>query len=126
MEKQELLKRYEKYNEDIQKYMDYIIDSLIEKYGEVYPHYLISMDVFAMNLDIMMQAKQIFDTEGFQHKDHNNIQRKSGAVQAFNTAQQAALKIMSQFGLNPMSASKIKDNKTARETQNYLDELING
>jgi len=124
MEKSEILKRYQKYNNDIQGYMSYIVDSLFDKYGEVYPHYLISMDVLAMNLDIMMDAKAIFDKEGFQHADGKNVQRKSGAVQAFNTAQQAALKIMSQFGLNPMSASKIKDNKTERDTKNYLASLL--
>ena len=126
MEKTEILQRYEKYNSEIQKYMEYIVDSLFEKYGEVFPHYLISMDVFAMNLDIMMQAKKIFDTEGFAQEDTRGVKRKSGAVQAFNTAQQAALKIMSQFGLNPMSASRIKDNKYERDTKEYLDDLING
>lgn len=126
MEKQEVLKRYTEYKEVIKEYMNYIVDSLIEKYGEVYPHYIISLDTLAMNIDIMIQAKEIFNKEGFQHEDLKGIQRKSGAVQAFNTAQNAALKIMSQFGLNPMSASRIKDNKLARDTQNYLDELING
>lgn len=124
MDKKEILQRYEKYNEEIQSYMDYIVNSLFDKYGEVAPHYLISMDVFAMNLDIMMQAKKIFDEKGFQQQDHNGIQRKSGAVQAFNTAQQAALKIMNQFGLNPMSASKIKDNKMERDTKNYIESLL--
>lgn len=126
MEKNEVLKRYTKYEEVIQEYMNQIVDSLIEKYGEVYPHYLISLDTLAMNVDIMLQAKKDFDQNGFHHKDFNGIQRKSGSVQAFNTAQNAALKIMTQFGLNPMSASRIKDNKTARETQNYLEDLING
>ena len=123
--KSEILERYEKYNEEIQSYMEYIVDSLFEKYGEVYDYYLISMDVFAMNLDIMTQAKKIFDAEGFAQEDTRGVKRKSGAVQAFNTAQQAALKIMSQFGLNPMSASRIKDNKTERDTQNYLESLVN-
>ena len=126
MEKEEILKRYQKYNEDIQGYMSYIVDSLFDKYGEVYPHYLISMDVLAMNLDIMMDAKAIFDKEGFQHADGKNAQRKSGAVQAFNTSQQAALKIMNAFGLNPMSASRIKDNKVERDTKNYLESLLDG
>lgn len=126
MEKLEVLKRYEKYNEEIQGYMSDIVDSLIDKYGEVYPHYRLSLDTLAMNLDIMMQAKKIFDAEGFAQEDTRGVKRKSGAVQAFNTAQQAALKIMSQFGLNPMAASKIKDNKTERDTKDYLNDLMNG
>lgn len=126
MEKDKILKRYESYKEVIQEYMTYIVDSLIEKYGEVYPHYVISLDTLAMNMDIMIQAKEIFNAQGFEHKDWKGIQRKSGAVQAFNTAQNAAIKIMSQFGLNPMSASRIKDNKIQRDTQAYLEELING
>ena len=126
MEKFQVLERYQKYNEEIQGYMSDIVDSLIDKYGEVYPHYRLSLDTLAMNLDIMMQAKKIFDEKGFQQQDANGVQRKSGAVQAFNTAQQAALKIMSQFGLNPMAASKIKDNKTDRDTQEYLSDLMNG
>ena len=123
---EEIKKRYEKYRPEIKEYMSYVIDSLVDKYGEVYPHYLVSLDVFAMNLDIMMQAKEIFDKEGFQHNDHQGVQRKSGAVQAFNTAQQAALKIMDKFGLNPMAASRIKDNKFERDTQTYIEDLING
>jgi len=118
--------RYSGYRDEIQEYMNYIVESLLDKYGEVYPHYIVSLDVLAMNLDIMFQAKETFKNEGFQHADHQGKQRKSGAVQAFNTAQQAAMKIMNQFGLNPMSASKIKDNKTERDTKNYLEDLMNG
>lgn len=124
MEQKEILTRYQNYKPIIQEYMSQIVDSLFDKYGEVYPYYLISLDTLAMNVDIMLQAKEIFDKEGFQHNDHQGVQRKSGAVQAFNTAQQAALKIMNQFGLNPMSASRIKDNKTERNTKNYLESLL--
>ena len=123
MNKEEFIKRYEKYPEEIVEYMKYIYDLLIEKYGEISEHYLISLDTLAMNLDIMLLAKKDFDENGFHHKDHNNVIRKSGAVQIFNTAQHAALKIMNNFGANPMAESRMKSNKSERLLNDYVDDL---
>jgi phage terminase small subunit len=120
----EFLKRYEKYRQEIQDYMKYVEDSLMDKYGEIYPHYLVSLDTLAMNIDIMLKAKESFDNEGFHHADHAGVQRKSGAVQIFNTAQTAALKIMSQFGLNPMAEARMKTNKVERSIAAYASELM--
>lgn len=104
-------KRYEKYPQEIQDYMKYVEDSLTDKYGRIFNHYLVSLDTLAMNLDILIKAKSEFDEKGFHHKDAAGTERKSGAVQIFNTAQIAALKIMDKFGLSPMAEARMKTNK---------------
>lgn len=126
MKNLDIKKRYKKYPEEIQEYMEDIKNSLLDKYGEIHPQWLISLDTLAMNIDIMMKAKQDFDTEGFHHKDAGGIVRKSGGVQIFNTAQTAALKIMNSFGLNPMSEARIKTNKNERMMQEYVNSLTGG
>ena len=125
MKEKIFLQRYTKYSKEIQEYMKYIYDLVMEKYGAIYEHYLVSLDTLAMNLDIMLLAKKDFDERGFHHKDQNNLDRKSGAVQVFNTAQQAALKIMNQFGLNPISQSRLEktSNKSERLLEEYVDDL---
>ncbi len=119
----DVLKRYEQYRPEIQEHMKYIVESLIERYGEVSEHYIISLDILAMNLDIMYNTKKEMDSKGFQHEDHQGVQRKAGWIQQFNTSQQAVLKIMHDFGLNPMAASKIKDNKKERDIQKFIESL---
>jgi phage terminase small subunit len=119
----EVLKRYSNYRSEIQEYMKYVVESLIERYGEISEHYIISLDILAMNLDIMYNTKKEMDTKGFQHEDHQGVQRKAGWIQQFNTSQQAVFKIMHDFGLNPMAASKIKDNKRERDIQKFIDSL---
>lgn len=123
MTQEEFAKRYEGYRDEIKEYMKYVYDVLIDKFGEVYSHYLVSLDTLAMNLDIMLMARDTFKKEGFQHKDYGGHQRKSGAVQIFNTAQVAALKIMNNFGLSPMAESRIKTNKIQRDLTDYVNDL---
>ena len=118
--------RYKKYPQEIQEYMSYVKDSLIDKYGEIYPQYLVSLDTLAMNLDILMKAKKDIDENGFHHKDFKGFDRKSGSVQIFNTAQVAALKIMNNFGLSPMAEARIKTNKNERALADYVDDLTGG
>ena len=118
-----LKERYANYREEIRSYMEYVEESLLDKYGEIYPHYLVSLDTLAMNMDIMFKAKETFDKEGFNKIDHQGMIRKSGAVQVFNTAQQAALKIMNSFGLNPMAEARIKTNKSQRAMDDYVASL---
>ena len=117
------LERYKDYPEEIQHYMKYVADSLIDKYGEIYDHYLVSLDTLAMNLQILLAAHDDIMKNGFHHQDYNGIERKSGAVQIFNTAQTAALKIMNNFGLSPMAEARMKTNKAQRSLAEYVSDL---
>lgn len=119
----ELLERYKDYKTEVQEHMHYVINSLNERYGFIPDHYIISLDLLAMNLDIMYSTKKEMDEKGFQHTDHQGVERKAGWIQQFNTSQQAVMKIMHDFGLNPMSASKIKDNKKERDIQKFIESL---
>ena len=117
------LERYKDYPVEIQNYMKYVADSLIDKYGEIYDHYLVSLDTLAMNLQILLAAHDDIMKNGFHHQDYNGIERKSGAVQIFNTAQTAALKIMNNFGLSPMAEARMKTNKAQRSLAEYVSDL---
>lgn len=118
--------RYKKYPKEIQEYMSYVKDSLIDKYGEIFPHYLVSLDTLAMNLNIIRMAALDIEENGFHHKDYKGIDRKSGSVQTFNNAQISALKIMNNFGLSPMAEARIKTNKKERALSEYVSNLTGG
>lgn len=120
------LQRYENYSPKVQEYMKYLVENLVDKYGDLNTEYILGLDMLAMNVDLMMQANEEMKKQGFEREDKYGNARKSGAVQQFQQSQGAILKLISQFGFSPSSASRIHDNKVERNTKEYLEDLING
>ena len=118
--------RYKEYRKEVQEYMQIMCQTLTERYGQVDAQYLLNLDILAMNLDILFDARDEMKQNGFQHDDHQGVKRKSGAVQQFNTSQNAIMRLTHDFGLTPYAASKIKDNASTIDAKQLLDELVNG
>ena len=123
MTKSNFLKRYTKNKKEVQEYMGYIADVLIEKYGDISETFIISLDLLAHNLEIMKKATEDMESDGITDDDRYHGKKKSAPLQTFFQAQGYVNNILSNFGLTPMSKSKIRQNKEEVNVQDFLEQL---
>lgn len=115
--------RYKNYRKEIREYMDFFIRNLIEKYGEVNESYVVSLDLLALNLDVMFKAVDEMREKGMTENDKYRGEKKSGAMQAFFNSQNYIHKLIASFGFTPSSKSKIRETQTSADIARYLEGL---
>lgn len=115
--------RYQNYRKEIREYMDFFIGNLIEKYGEVNESYVVSLDLLALNLDVMFKAVDEMREKGMTENDKYRGEKKSGAMQAFFNSQNYIHKLIASFGFTPSSKSKIRETQTSADIARYLEGL---
>lgn len=116
--------RYNGYRIEIQEHIKYFINKLIEKYGELTDTYLISLDLLAMNLEIMYKSMDEIRNKGLANGVDQRYQgAKSAAMQAFFNSQNYVHKIISNFGFSPMSKSKMRENKEKIDVDKFIQDL---
>jgi len=119
-----ILERYSTYRPEIQEYMNYFVKSLSDKHGEVNETFIVSLDLLALNLDVMFKAVDEMKDKGMTETDKYRGEKKSGAMQAFFNSQNFIHKILANFGMQPMAKSKIKDSHDKLDAEKYLKSLI--
>ena len=122
---EEILNRYTKYRTEIQEYLKFLVNSLIEKYGEVSDSFIVSLDLLAMNLEVLFKSKDEMNEKGMTETDKYRGEKKSGAMQAFFNAQNYIQKILNGFGFTPAAKSKIRENTDKQDVQKLLENLVN-
>lgn len=122
---EEILTRYNNYREEIQEYMKFFVSNLQDKYGEISESFVVSLDLLAMNLEVLFNARDEMKDKGLTENDKYHGEKKSGSLQAFFNAQNYIHKLIASFGFTPMSKSKIKDNTDVNDVQKYLESLTN-
>ena len=124
MNKSSFIKRYKDKSEKVQEYMEFIANSLIEKHSEIPETFIISLDLLAQNLEIMVNsAKEMSKENGMLDDDRYHGKKKSAPLQTYFQAQGYVNNILSSFGFNPMSKSKIRQNKEKVNMQDFLEQL---
>jgi len=118
-----ILNRYKTYRAEIQEYMKFFINSLIEKYGEVNESFLVSLDLLALNLDVLFKSVDEMKSKGMTENDKYRGEKKSGAMQAFFNSQNYIHKLIASFGFTPAAKSKIRENQDAADVAKYLENL---
>lgn len=120
---EEILKRYSSYRSEIQEYMKYFVNTLVEKYGEVNESFLVSLDLLALNLEVLFKAVDEMKDKGMTETDKYRGEKKSGAMQAFFNSQTYIHKLIASFGFTPAAKSKIRENQDAADVAKYLENL---
>lgn len=116
MEKQEYKKRYSHYQDEVRDTVNILIDNT-----EMSPEFVVQLDLFAMNLDLMYTAKKDIEKSGSTLESGC----KNPSVQVYNNALQVVLKISNQFSTSPMSKAKIsKLNMNEISGESLLDEFL--
>lgn len=118
-----ILNRYKSYRSEIQEYMKFFVSNLVEKYGEVNESFIVSLDLLAMNLEVLFNAKDEMKDKGLTENDKYHGDKKSGSLQAFFNAQNYIHKLIASFGFTPSSKSKIRENQDAADVAKYLENL---
>lgn len=114
-------KIYKKYPKEVREYMNNLFNSLEKQYGEISDEWRVSLDLIAYNYHIIVKCREDIEKNGFEKTDDRGRISKNPSLSTFNQAQGYLMKLLSQFGLNIMSKSKLKD--MAKEHDNLQDLL---
>lgn len=124
MNKTTFLKRYIDKDKKVQEYMAFICNTLVDKYKEVPETFIISLDLLAQNLEIMVKSAEALNKEdGMTDDDKYHGKKKSAPLQTYFQAQGYINNILTSFGLNPMAKSKMKQNQEEVDVEKYLEAL---
>lgn len=123
MKKAKFTNRYKDDPAEVQEYMGYIADALIEKHGDIPDQFIISLDLLAKNLSIMVQACLDMKEKGITDDDRYHGKKKSAPLQTYFQAQGYVNSILSNFGLTPSSKAKIKQSQNEVNIQEFIDNL---
>lgn len=100
---------YKDYDKRVQDYMQNVIDCLIQDYKVLPTSWRISLDLIAMNCDLIFKAKDDINKNGLLRTDDLKRTFKNQNFQILMNAQTAIVKLLSTFGLTPVSKSKLKN-----------------
>lgn len=123
MEKETVKSRYTERRPEVQEYMSMLLNSLEEKHSEIPEHYIVSLDMLALNLEVLFKSVDELKEKGMTETDKYRGEKKSGALQAFFNSQNYIHKILGFFGFTPSSKSKIRENSDKQDVQKFLEEL---
>lgn len=124
MNKTNFLKRYNDKDKKVQEYMTFICNSLVDKYKEIPEAFIISLDLLANNLEIMVKSVGDMNTDGgLTDDDRYHGKKKSAALQTYFQAQSYVASILASFGMNPMAKSKIKQSQQEVNAEEFLEKL---
>lgn len=113
---------YKNYDKRVQDYMQNVIDCLIQDYKNIPSSWRISLDLIAMNADLIFKAQDDLNKNGLLRTDDLKRTFKNQNFQILMNAQTAIVKLLSTFGLTPMSKSKLKN---FNSEEYNIEDLIN-
>lgn len=100
---------YKDYDKRVQEYMQNVIDCLEQDYKAIPSSWRISLDLIASNVDMVFKAQDDIKKNGLLRKDAHGRTFKNQCFQIYVNAQGLLTKLLSSFGLSPMSKSKLKN-----------------
>jgi len=118
----EAKKIYKDYDVRTQEYMQNVIDCIKQDYKVIPSSWRITIDLIAMNFNILLQAENNLKEKGIFYKDEFQRIIKNPNLLVFNQAQNQIIKHLSIFGLTPLSKSKLKN---FNSDNTNIDTLIN-
>lgn len=112
--------RYKKYRPEVQEQMNNIIDNY-----DIEDGYLLTLDLLAINLDLMYTSIDSIKSEGFETTDYKKRVVKNHAVQQLNSSQQTIIKLLNNFPSSTMMKEKIKKlSENGEDDSDYLEKLL--
>lgn len=118
----EAKKIYSKYDKQVQEYMQNVIDCLKQDYKNIPSSWRISLDLIADNYAIYLKAKNDVMENGLLRKDTQNRTFKNQSFSLMMATQNVIMRLLSSFGLSPMSKSKMKN----MDTDDFgIEDLLN-
>ena len=116
--------KYGEYNKETQAFMNAVENHLVNKFGEITPHWEGLLGMLAVQVDLYNQCKQQIKQDGLMVTDRFNALVKHPLIKVQTDALIQINKLSQDFGLNPrsMKGLNIQDNNE----DEFLKELTNG
>lgn len=100
--------RYANYDKRVIDYMTNVVNCLQEDYGVVNKSWLVSLDLIANQLVVYFNAMDDIEKNGMYHNDERGRTARNPMFLVMTQANDRIVKLLQNFGLTPMSKSKMK------------------
>ena len=115
--------RYTERDNKVKEYMNFILESLDETYNDIPDQFIVSLDLLANMFTIMNKAYEAIEDEGLTKESKYFGKQSSTALSTYLNTQNYVGRLISSFGLTPMSKSHIRKNKEEVNVQDFLEKL---
>jgi len=115
--------RYTDRDDKVKEYMNFILESLNETYNDIPDQFIVSLDLLANMFTIMNKAYEAIEQEGLTKESKYFGKQSSTALSTYLNTQNYVGRLISSFGLTPLSKSHIRKNKEEVNVQELLDKL---
>jgi phage terminase small subunit len=115
--------RYTDRDDKVKEYMNFILESLNETYNDIPDQFIVSLDLLANMFTIMNKAYEAIEEEGLTKESKYFGKQSSTALSTYLNTQNYVGRLISSFGLTPLSKSHIRKNKEEVNVQDFLDRL---
>lgn len=112
---------FDKYDLPVKEYMENLVDCLQSDYKAIPASWLVSLELIADNYEIYLRARDDVKKGGTRIQNSRGTYVINPSFSVMNTAQNHITKLVSSFGLTPISKSKMK---ALDNSQNIYDDLI--
>lgn len=116
-------KMYERYGEEVVKYMWSVHKFLLNKFGYINDEWFLSLQMLADNLNMFFQCREQIATDGIFVENKFGNMDKHPLIKVQNDAQIQIVKLLQQYGLTPHAVGKLKN--TEDDDNDLLNELLN-
>ena len=123
--KNTLVKKYNNYSAQTQKFMAEVEAFLRKKYNELQPHWEGQLQLLATNYDLFIKAKEQVNEDGLLVQNRMGGWDKHPLLTTIKDANIQVLKFISEFGLSPSANGKIKEKSDDNDFE-IINGLLNG
>lgn len=109
-------------------HMDAALAYLEEQYGSVSAEWLSTLDMMALNLDLIFRAKDTVMDEGVLVNNRFGGTERHPLIKTIMDAQSQLHKCVAQLGCGPLAKGKVTKNEKESETvaqERLLDKILN-
>ena len=116
-------KMYERYGEEVIKYMWSVHKFLLNKFGYISDEWFLSLQMLADNLNMFFKCRDQIAEDGIYVKNKFENLDKHPLIKVQNDAQIQIIKLLNEFGLSPKSVARLKIEEN--EEDDLLNDLLN-
>lgn len=116
--------KYSEYSQQTEQFMEAVEKFIKKKYGKIEPHWQGELDLLATNYELFHQAKKEITNSGMLITNRFGAMEKNPMLRVITDANIQCIKLISEFGLSPKAASKIKEGDD--EDTDIIKGLLNG
>lgn len=111
------------YPKEVQEMMDKVLSTLNDELQEIPEAYYVDLQLLADALTMYTKARDSIKKDGILINGRNGEKVKNPAIAVWNSTTLYIARLLSQFGLNRMAKSRLKENTSGLNAQQLLDAL---